>query len=152
MSPIFQVNTDEVSKSVIKRTAQLTEPLQVIPEDEELNLNLKSNTSKQLPALCKRLSKSKSEHPSPSPSHWHVSATHSPRAPVGCGCHSHSACPPSTVHLGPPSTTHVYAVGTLYCPLPRPAIRNEFQFQSDLLFNSSSTSTAIRQNLEVGRA
>lgn len=58
MSPIFEAIPDSEEAKSVKQTAQVvTEPLQVIPEEEELDLNLKPNTSRQL------LEPSKSEHP-----------------------------------------------------------------------------------------
>jgi hypothetical protein len=58
MSPIFEVIPEA---KTVKRTAQVVnEPLQVIPEEEELNLEVKHV--------------SKSEHPSPGRSHATLSA------------------------------------------------------------------------------
>jgi hypothetical protein len=118
MSPIFQ-DVPEEGRSVQRTAAQVvTEPLQVIPEEEELNLNLKSNTPRQ--PMYRQLSKS--EYPSYATLSMH-------RSPASA-CHRHSACPSSIVHLSP--STHV-PVGTLY-PFPKPS-RNEFQ--SDLLFSGT---------------
>jgi hypothetical protein len=131
MSPIFQITPDEEfeAKSVVhcnwKPSVQFAaEPLQVIPEEEELDLNLKSNAPRPRrrspPCTGKQLSKS--EHPSPSPSHWHATRRSSVSSSVSHHHHHrhhhrHTSCPPPSVHwhLAPlTSTTHVYAVGTLY--------------------------------------
>jgi hypothetical protein len=152
MSPIFQeVITDE-AKTVIKRrrTAQvvLTEPLQVIAEDEELNLNLKFNTPRSRPrrSLCKQ--PSKIEHP---PSH-HATLSLCSRSPAPASHyrHRHSACPPSTttVHLCP-STTHVCASwNPLSVSKPSQPSSSENQFQSDLLFSTVASALQFGKRSE----
>jgi hypothetical protein len=139
MSPIFQIIPDE-AKTAIKHKRSTTqvltdpEPLQVIPEDEELNLNLKFNTprSRSRRSLCKQ--PSKIEHLITR----HTLSTGSP-APASFYRHRHSACPPTTTVPLCPSITHVCAS---WKPLPflsvsKPSQPSENQFQSDLLFSTA---------------
>lgn len=129
MSSIFQaIIPDEEAKSVIKRKQTAQVPLQVIPEDEELNLNLNSNTSRSRPrrrSLCKYLS--------------HATLSTSRRSPAPTSYrHRHSVCPPSTtVHLSP-STTHVYASWNHLSVSKPTQPSSENEFQHDLLFNTSA--------------
>jgi hypothetical protein len=136
MSPIFHVIIpDEEAKSVIKRKQTAQVPLQVIPEDEELNLNLKLNTSRSRPrrSMCKQPSRIER----PSPSHATLSTPRRSPAPTNYR-HRHSVCPPSTTVHPSPSTTHVYASWN-HLSLSKPTQpSSENEFQPDLLFNTSA--------------
>ena len=124
MSPIFH----QAIPNDIKPARVLTEPLQVIPEDEELNLNLKLTSSRPRPkrSLCEQ-QPSKIERP-PSPATLSKCRLPAPAS-------HHPACPPfTTVHQLGPATTHVYASWNPLSSVSKPSQPSE----SDLLFGTAA--------------